>query len=315
MDSLDLVVVGSDTPAGAVLIELLEDGRLPGARVRAVETLAGEESLERFDFAGARVAVFCAGEAIAARHAPRATAAGCRVIDTSPRFRGADGVPLAVPELDPQVPPRSAIVATPGAAATVLALALQPIEAAAGIEAADVVVLLPVSEGQPGAVEELGRQTADLLSFRPVEPRVLPRQIAFNVLAATGGGDADSADEVRIAQETRALLRRGSLDLAVTAVQVPVFYGLCMAVHLRMREPLDAASAHAALAQAPWIDLEEPDPSPVTHASGHDEVFVGRLRQGAGERCLKLWITADNLRRGVALTALGMAKKAAGDYL
>ncbi len=46
-----------------------------------------------------------------------------------------------------------------------------------------------------------------------------------------------------------------------------------------------------------------------THATGHDEVFVGRIRRDPGhERALDMWIVADNLRKGAATNAVQLAE-------
>jgi aspartate-semialdehyde dehydrogenase len=45
------------------------------------------------------------------------------------------------------------------------------------------------------------------------------------------------------------------------------------------------------------------------HASGQDEVFVGRLRADPSvPHGLHLWIVADNLRKGAALNAVQIAE-------
>ena len=50
-------------------------------------------------------------------------------------------------------------------------------------------------------------------------------------------------------------------------------------------------------------------PTPVTHASGHDPVYVGRIREDISHpRGLSLWIVADNIRKGAALNAVQLAE-------
>ena len=50
-------------------------------------------------------------------------------------------------------------------------------------------------------------------------------------------------------------------------------------------------------------------PTPVTHASGRDPVFVGRIREDFSHpRGLNLWIVADNIRKGAALNAVQVAE-------
>jgi hypothetical protein len=46
-------------------------------------------------------------------------------------------------------------------------------------------------------------------------------------------------------------------------------------------------------------------PTPVTHAAGKDDVFVGRLRRDLSHpRGIDLWVVSDNVRKGAALNAV-----------
>ena len=45
------------------------------------------------------------------------------------------------------------------------------------------------------------------------------------------------------------------------------------------------------------------------YAEGKNEVFVGRIRRDfSREKCLNLWIVADNLRKGAATNAVQIAR-------
>jgi aspartate-semialdehyde dehydrogenase len=49
-------------------------------------------------------------------------------------------------------------------------------------------------------------------------------------------------------------------------------------------------------------------PMPI-EAAGRDEVLVGRVRRDPShERCLNLWVVADNLRKGAATNAVQLAE-------
>jgi len=53
----------------------------------------------------------------------------------------------------------------------------------------------------------------------------------------------------------------------------------------------------------------ETDPMPLVHASGHDEVFVGRIRRDiTNPNGLDMWVVSDNLRKGAALNAIQIAE-------
>jgi aspartate-semialdehyde dehydrogenase len=47
----------------------------------------------------------------------------------------------------------------------------------------------------------------------------------------------------------------------------------------------------------------------VTHASGRDPVYVGRIRDDESHpRAVNLWIVSDNIRKGAALNAVQLAE-------
>ena len=64
--------------------------------------LSPPPSLPRCSFKGVDLALFSAGGSISKKFAPIATAAGTTVVDNSSAFRMTDGVPLVVPEVNPE---------------------------------------------------------------------------------------------------------------------------------------------------------------------------------------------------------------------
>src|SRR3546814_18093518 len=94
---------------------------------------------------------------------------------------------------------------------------------------------------------------------------------------------------MKLVWETRKILGDDSIGVNATVVRVPVFYGHSEAVAIETREKITAAAARELLRQAPGIEVvDEPVaggyPTPVTHASGRDPVYVGRLREDLSHR-------------------------------
>jgi aspartate-semialdehyde dehydrogenase len=200
-------------------------------------------------------------------------------------------------------------------------VALAPLHRAAGIERINVATYQSVSGTGRRALEELGRQTAGLLNFQPVESEVYPVQIAFNVIPH-GGDFTDNGyttEEMKLVWETRKILGDDSIRVNATVVRVPVFYGHSEAVNIETRDKLAAVDARALLEAAPGVEVvDEPAPggypTPVTHASGRDPVYVGRIRDDLSHpRGLNLWIVADNIRKGAALNAVQIAELVAAE--
>ena len=57
-------------------------------------------------------------------------------------------------------------------------------------------------------------------------------------------------------------------------------------------------------------------PTAVTDASGHDPVFVGRVREDISHPTgIDLWIVADNVRKGAALNSVQIAELLVKNHL
>ncbi len=334
--TLKVAVVGATGAVGEAMLSVLAERRFPATEVVALasERSAGGEvafgddellvqALAGFDPAGVDIALFSAGGDVSREYAPRFAAAGAVVIDNSSAFRQDPDVPLVVAEVNPDALRRRprGIIANPNCSTMQMLVALAPLHRAAGIERIQVATYQSVSGTGRRALEELGRQTAGLLNFQSAEPEVYPVQIAFNVIPH-GGDFLDNGyttEEMKLVWETRKILGDESIEVNATVVRVPVFYGHSEAVWIRTRDPLGAARARELLRAAPGVEVvDEPVsggyPTPVTHASGRDPVFVGRIREDLSQaRGLNLWIVADNIRKGAALNAVQLAELVAAE--
>lgn len=335
----NVAIVGATGAVGAALLTILQDREFPIGKIAALVASDGESGtasfgnheiavadVATFDFSKTQIAFFSAGTAVSAEHAVRAAAAGCVVIDNSSQFRRDDDVPLIVPEVNSQAIGQfrqRRIIANPTCSTTQLLLALKPLHDAAGIERINIATYQAVSGSGPEGVEALGRQTADLLNFRPVEVSVYPRQIAFNVIPQVDEfqDNGYTLEEMKLLWETRRILGDETILVNATAVRVPVFYGHSQAVHIETKRKLGAAEARALLQKAPGVAVVDAPqsgdfPTAVSDASGEDAVFVGRIREDISHpRGLDLWIVADNIRKGAALNMVQIAELLIHGYL
>ncbi len=331
-----VAVVGATGAVGEVMLSILAERKFPVSEVVALassRSAGGKVSfgnrqlvvqdLATFDPAGTDIALFSAGGSVSKEYAPKFAAAGAVVIDNSSAFRYDDDVPLVVTEVNPEAArnrPRG-IIANPNCSTMQMLVALAPIHRKAGIERLNIATYQSVSGTGRQALEELGKQTAGLLNFQAVTPEVYPVQIAFNVIPH-GGDFTDNGyttEEMKLVWETRKILGDDAIRVNATVVRVPVFYGHSEVVNVETREKLSAADARKLLEAAPGIEVvDEPVPggypTPVTHASGTDAVYVGRIRDDLSHpRGLNLWIVSDNIRKGAALNAVQIAEWVIGD--
>ncbi|WP_407351879.1 aspartate-semialdehyde dehydrogenase [Luteimonas sp. R10] len=326
-----VAVVGATGAVGETMLSILAERRFPVSELVALasERSAGGtvafgddeafvQDLATFDPAGIEIALFSAGGSVSKEYAPKFAAAGAVVIDNSSAFRYDDDVPLVVSEVNPEaakVRPRG-IIANPNCSTMQMLVALAPIHREAGIERINVATYQSVSGAGRAAMEELGRQTGALLNFQDADPQRFPVQIAFNLIPQIDEfmDNGFTREEMKLVWETRKILGDDSIQVNPTAVRVPVFYGHSEAVHIETRDKLTAARARALLAAAAGVEVVDDPvaggyPTPVTHASGRDAVYVGRIREDLSHpRGLNLWIVSDNIRKGAALNAVQIAE-------
>ncbi len=334
----DVAVVGATGAVGEAMLEILAERRFPvgelyalasarsaGKRVRCGEREVVVQDLAEFDFSKVQIGLFSAGAAVSKEYAPKAAAAGCVVIDNTSQFRYEDDIPLVVPEVNPEKVAdyrNRGIIANPNCSTIQMVVALKPIHDAVGIERINVATYQAVSGTGKDAIEELAQQTALLLNGKPIEPRVYPKQIAFNALPHIDVflDNGYTKEEMKMVWETRKILGDDSIQVNPTCVRIPVFYGHSEAVHIETREKIGAEEARALLERAPGVkvlDRREPGgyPTAVPEAAHHDEVFVGRIREDISHpRGLDLWIVADNVRKGAALNSVQIAEILVKDY-
>ncbi|ATD67211.1 aspartate-semialdehyde dehydrogenase [Luteimonas chenhongjianii] len=331
-----VAVVGATGAVGETMLSILAERDFPVSELVALasERSAGTtvkfgdddivvQDLATFDPSGIDIALFSAGSDTSKVYAPKFAAAGAVVIDNSSAFRYDDDVPLVISEVNPEAArarPRG-IIANPNCSTMQMLVALAPLHRRARIVRINVSTYQSVSGAGRSAMEELGRQTGDLLNFRGIDPQKFPVQIAFNLIPQIDAflENGFTREEMKLVWETHKILGDDSILVNPTAVRVPVFYGHSESVAVELRERISVDEARAILADAPGVEVVDERiaggwPTPVTHASGRDPVFVGRIREDLSHpNGLNLWIVADNIRKGAALNAVQVAELVAGE--
>ena len=327
----NVAVVGATGAVGETMLSILAERQFPVGEIVALasERSAGGEvefagrkitvqDLASFDPKGVDIALFSAGGGVSKEYAPKFAAAGAVVIDNSSAFRYDDDVPLVVSEVNPEAArkrPRG-IIANPNCSTMQMLVALAPLHRKYGIERINVATYQSVSGAGRTAMEELGKQTAQLLGFQEIEPKKFPMQIAFNLIPHIDEflDNGFTKEEMKLVWETRKILGDDSIQVNPTAVRVPVFYGHSEAVNVETKKKITTEQARELLAAAPGVKVVDERkaggyPTPVTHASGTDPVYVGRIREDLSHpRGLNMWVVADNIRKGAALNAVQVAE-------
>ncbi len=329
---LTVAVAGATGAVGRAILSILAQRNFPVSRLvplasarSAGQTLSYADQtltvqdLATYDFNGTDLGLFSAGGSVSAIYAPKAAAAGCVVVDNTSEFRYRDDVPLVVAEVNPQALGRyreTGIVANPNCSTMQLMVALAPIHRQFGITRINIATYQSVSGAGQQGIDELTEQTRQITEGQAVAPVKFGDQIAFNVVPHIDDfqDNGFTREEMKLVWETRKILEDETIGVNPTAVRVPVYFGHAEAVHLETREPVSVKRVRELMQDSAGVTLMDDAhsggyPTPATHAEGHDDVFVGRIRRDPTHpNGLNLWVVSDNVRKGAALNTVQLAE-------
>jgi aspartate-semialdehyde dehydrogenase len=162
-------------------------------------------------------------------------------------------------------------------------------------------------------------QTKGIYETRPPEPKLFPKQIAFNVIPHIDSWmeDGSTKEEWKMAVETKKILDP-TIEVSATCVRVPVFVGHAEAVNVEFEHEFDLDDMREALADFEGVLLVD-DPTENGYVTpveciGEFGVFVSRLRRDTTVPSgLSMWVVSDNLRKGAALNAIQIAELLVAD--
>jgi aspartate-semialdehyde dehydrogenase len=274
----------------------------------------GDESV----LSGADVVFLCGSREQAEPVLEMVSQSAAVVIDLNQIRVGREDVALVVPEVNAGVIEElfgGETIATPLPAATALAVALAPLEQALRLRRVTVTCLEPVSTS-PGGVQELARQTGELISGREVEAQLWSSRIAFNVIPQVGdiGATGATEREWQVQHQLRCILDLPDLPVSAHVVRVPTFYGHGLFVTAETDEPVDAELARQLFRQAPGVLLHEGETDAATYptmsdAVGSEATHVGRVREDPTVPCgVSFWLAIDGLRKGTTVNAVQIAE-------
>jgi len=325
-----VAVVGATGAVGREMLNILEELEFPVDEIHAIASRksigvevgwgAGVlkcKDVEQFDFSTVDVVLMSVSGAFSREWAPKIGAAGPIVIDNSSAWRMDPDVPLIVPEVNPdhaELALKKHIVANPNCSTAQLVVALKPLHDAARIKRVVVATYQSVSGAGSKGMDELWNQTKGVFVLGPSEPKVFPKQIAFNVIPAIGDfrDDGYTDEEAKMWNETHKMIDP-DIALTVTCVRVPVMVGHSEAVNVEFHEPLDEDEARDILREAPGLLVVDKREAggfiTPKEAQGEFPVYVSRIRRDPTvENGLSMWVVADNLRKGAALNAVQIAE-------
>jgi aspartate-semialdehyde dehydrogenase len=227
-------------------------------------------------------------------------------------------VPLVVPEVNASdLDDHQGVIANPNCSTIIMVVALWPLYERNRIERVVVSTYQAISGAGAAAMAELEQQTRDVLDGKPVQPKELPYQIAFNLFShnTTIGPEGYCEEEEKMIRETHKMFHDDTIRITPTCIRVPVPRTHSETLNLQFEEPITEQQVREILRDAPGVSLVDDReanhfPMPL-EASGEDDVFVGRIRQDMSQpdgRGIDLFLCGDQLRKGAALNAVQIAE-------
>jgi len=327
-----VAIVGATGAVGVELIECLERRKFPMSELRlfASARSAGKKmpfrgqqlsvrELTEDSFGGVSIALFSAGGGTSKRFAPIAARAGAVVVDNSSAFRMDAGVPLVVPEINPEaVRQHKGIIANPNCSTIISITPLWPIHRRNPIKRMIVSTYQAASGAGAAAMEELRESTRAYLEGKSYQNTVLPHPYAFNLFSHNSKMDAANGyneEEMKVVRETHKIFGTSEIRIAATCVRVPVLRAHSIAINFECEQPITPAQVREILHSAPGVkvvdDLEHNYYPMPKDASGQDPILVGRIRQDISDpsgRSVAMFVAGDQLLKGAALNAVQIAE-------
>lgn len=322
---MKIAVVGATGLVGHVMLKVLEEHKFPVSELilAASQKSVGKElefkskkikviSVEDAIAAKPQIALFSAGGSTSLKYAPRFAENGTFVIDNSSAWRMNENVKLIVPEINgATLTNEDKIIANPNCSTIQLVMALAPLHDKYKIKRVVVSTYQSVSGSGIDAVNQLYQERENQSEINrkyphPIDLNCLPHCDVFL--------DNDyTKEEMKLVNETKKILDDYLIRLTATAVRVPVKGGHSESVNVEFGKDFDIYDIQEIYKSTRGVVLQDdPEnnvyPMPI-NAEGKDEVFVGRLRRDySQEKCLNMWIVADNLYKGAATNAVQIAE-------
>ena len=325
---MNLAIIGASGNVGRKTIEILENSKLLFNKLFLVAssnsagkklTFKGKEieieDLNNYDFSKAYITFFAAGSQIAKEWAPKA-AKKTIVIDNSSYFRMQNGVPLVVPEVNPEaLDEHKNIIANPNCSTMQMVLVLKPLHDEYKVKRVIVSTYQAVSGAGKAAMDELFEQTKNYLDGKKIVSKNFSKQIAFNLIPHIDEFNEDgyTKEELKMTNETKKILDE-KINVSATCVRVPVKTGHSESINIEFENSYDLENIKKILEQSPGCKVidEHKDGGYITpiEAEGDYTTYISRIRKdNSNEKAINLWVVSDNLLKGAALNTVQIAER------
>ena len=325
---MNIAIVGATGNVGRKIVEILENknfttnnlyllasSKSTGSKIKFRNKDIEVLNLENFDFSKANISFFSAGGKISEKYAPIA-AKHSVVIDNSSYFRMDPEVPLIVPQVnskDLDIMKKN-IIANPNCSTAQLVIVLNKLHDKFKIKRLIISTYQSTSGAGKKPMDELIKQTKNILDNKKIDIENFTKQIAFNAIPHIDQFSTDgyTKEEIKMIQETNKILN-SNIKITATCVRIPVLISHAESVNIEFENEVSVDKIKDILYQSPGCKVidDRNDGGYITpiEAEGKNETFISRIRKDNSQKnAINMWIVSDNLLRGAALNAVEIAE-------
>ena len=330
--SVNVAIVGATGAVGQEFLTVLAERNFPIKRLTLLASarsagktidFRGEklviEELTHDSFKDIQIALFSAGGSISKEFGPSAVKAGAVVVDNSSAFRMKDGIPLVVPEVNPEVIHKhNGLIANPNCSTIIMNVPVWPLHKINRVKRIIVSTYQAVSGAGAWGLYELDAQLKAYATGEPIVKEKFPHQIANNVFSHNTkiAENGYNEEENKMVYETRKIFNDPRIMITATCIRVPIPRAHSESINIEFERPITPNQVRQILAGAPGVKIVDDIaanhfPMPL-EASGQDAVLVGRIRQDISRddgRGIDLFVSGDQIRKGAATNAVQIAEK------
>ena len=325
MNGLRIGIMGATGMVGQELIKVLADRKFPISEItlfasersegKTLSTPWGDKVVQNADIADYSkldIAFFAIGGGWPTENAPKATNAGCYVIDNSSTFRYDDKVPLIIPEINPSAIGESKLIANPNCTTAIAAIPLYEIYKKYGLSKVIVSTYQATSGAGNGGMSELTEQTKNYLEGNEVKNETFVHPIPFNVIPHIDNFQENkyTKEEMKVVWETRKIFGDKTLNISCTCVRIPTMRAHSESIVVETEKEIDPVEITNILKETKGVKVVDDIknnvyPMPLNASTKYD-VEVGRIRQNLvfGKKGLEFFVCGDQILKGAALNAV-----------
>lgn len=325
----NLAVIGATGAVGRIVLQLLEERKFPFKSIKFLAsarsagstiTFRGQtykvEELRPEAFEGVGLAIASTPDEVARDFAPYAVEKGTVVVDESGYWRMNPKVPLVIPEVNPEaVDQHEGIIASPNCSTTQLVVALKPLHDAGRVRRVVVSTYQATSGAGVVGQADLDQGTRAAIANTEYQYQTFKHPIAFNLIPQIGSPKHQgyTSEEMKMVLETRKIIGDDTIQVCPTCVRVPVTNCHSESILVETERKISVDEAGRLFREFPGITVVDDLANGVypmpRDCSGHDDVFIGRIREDLSSRNgLAFWCVSDNLRKGAATNAVQIAE-------